>query len=356
MIREAIAGRHVLIVGGGIAGLAAALELRSRDTECRITIAESTSRLGGKIAGETVDGCVIDGGADVCIGAKLRATELFRALELADQVVLVNQRQLPTFESRGGVLAKMPTTFTGELLTFRGGMQELVALSTAGLFDVQTLLNTQIVALAHRHGRWLGTDATGATLVADAVIIATPARAASALLRSISVEHAVALDALAYPPTTTVSIGWSEADVPTRLEGTGYLVAERDGAVTACTWTSSKNPSHAATGVVLLRGYLRGMPADPVSAVRDEVAGTLGIVANPLFTRVYQWPEGIPVYTREHENVVRTITDELRDVPGVFLAGSAFNGVGIPDCIHSGERAALSAERYLAQSKTGEAA
>lgn len=347
---------HVLIIGGGIAGIAAALKLLSHKPSCRVTIAESTPRLGGKIAGEIFDGCVIDGGADVCIGAKLRATDAFQALGLEQHVIRVNPRMLPTFEQRDGRLARLPTSFGGELLTFRGGMQELVAIAAASLAGVRILLNVEITALSHRHGRWLATDSASTVHVADAAIIAAPAHAASTLLRSIPVENSEALNALAYPATTTVSAAWRESDVPGPLEGTGYLVADGEKALTACTWTSSKNPSHAAPGVVLLRGYLRGTGFDAVSLLREEVASTLGITAPPLFTRVYEWSAGIPAYTSGHEATVRAITERLTDVPGVFVAGSSFHGVGIPDCIHSGERAALTAVRYLEQRQTGEAA
>lgn len=347
---------HVLIIGGGIAGIAAALKLLSHKPSCRVTIAESTSRLGGKIAGEIVDGCVIDGGADVCIGAKLRATDAFQALGLEQRVIRVNPRMLPTLERRDGRLARLPTSFGGELLTFREGMQELVAIATASLASARILLNVEVTALSHRHGRWLATDSTNTIHVADAAIIAVPAHAASTLLRSIPVENSLTLDDLAYPSTTTVSAAWRESDVPASLEGTGYLVADGETALTACTWTSSKNPSQAAPGVVLLRGYLRGTGLDSVSLLREEVASTLGITAPPLFTRVYEWSAGIPAYTSAHEATVRAITERLADVPGVFVAGSSFHGVGIPDCIHSGERAALTAARYLEQRQTGEAA
>jgi protoporphyrinogen oxidase len=347
---------HVVIIGGGIAGIAAALKLRSQKPSCRITIAESTLRLGGKIAGEIVDGCVIDGAADVCVGAKLRAADAFQSLGLEERVIRVNPRGLPTFEQRNGLLNKSPTSFKGELLTFRAGMQELVTIATAALADVHVLLSTAITSLSRRHGRWLATDAVGTVHVADAVVIATPAHAASALLHSIPLEHSEALDTLVYPATTTVSIGWRESDVPNALDGTGYLITNGATAVTACTWTSSKNPSHAAPGVILLRGYLRGTGEDAVSLMRNEAASTLGITAQPLFTRVYEWAAGIPVYAPEHEATVREITKRLSDIPGVFIAGSSFHGVGIPDCIHSGERAALNAARYLAQRQTGEAA
>ncbi len=155
-------GDRVLIIGGGIAGIAAALRLRACKPSCRITIAEATARLGGKIAGEVVDGCVVDGGADVCIGAKLRASDAFQSLGLEERVIRVNPRGLPTFEQRDGALNRAPTSFDGELLTFRSGMYELVTVAAGALGDTEVLFGTGINALSHRHGRWLATDAAGA--------------------------------------------------------------------------------------------------------------------------------------------------------------------------------------------------
>jgi protoporphyrinogen oxidase len=350
------ATQRILIIGGGIAGIAAALRARSLDPTCRVTIADATGRLGGKIAGEIADGCVVDGGADVCIGDKLRATHMFDSLGLADQVLRVNPRNLPTYERRGHDLQQSPVRFDGEVLTFATGMQELVTRAVKAMSEVQFHANSEVVELTYRDGCWLAQDRDGATQRADAVVIAVPAIAAAALLHQVAADAADVLASLAYPGTTTVSLAWQNNAVQRALDGTGYLVSDDSGPVSACTWTSSKNPSHAPPGVTLVRCYLRGAHTNATHTALEEVAQVLGITAEPAMTRVYEWSAGIPVYTAAHSTAVRDLESALANWPGLFVAGSTFHGVGIPDCIQSGERAAAVATRYLADARKGEAA
>ena len=151
-------------------------------------------------------------------------------------------------------------------------------------------------------------------------------------------------------------MAWRRADVPHSLNATGYLVADTAAPVSACTFTSAKNPSHATDDIVLIRCYIRRDVDDPVTLMRHEVGSVLGISAPPLFCRVYRWSSGIPLYTETHAAAVRALDTHLRSTPGLFIAGSAFHGVGIPDCIHSGERAAESVVSYLLERPTEAAA
>ena len=348
---------EVLVIGAGIAGIAAALRIHALNDSCTVTLADSAPRIGGKISGDVVDGCVVDGGADVCIGDKLRATGLFDALSLGARVIRVNPDNLPTYELRDGALGPSPTTFEGELLTFRGGVREVVDVARAALSGVTILTNVVAESVQPADdARWITRFADGTSLTSTVIIVAVPARAAATLLSPFAPVEAAKLAAIAYPATTTVTMAWNAADVQYPLAGTGYLITDTSSAVSACTWTSSKNPTHAPHGTVLLRGYVRGCGVDAVALVRAEIASTLGITAAPLFTRVYEWPAGIPVYPADHETNVRAIGDAIAATPGIFVAGSTFHGVGIPDCIRSGERAAESAVTYLLARRRKEAA
>ncbi|HEY5087225.1 MAG TPA: FAD-dependent oxidoreductase [Gemmatimonadaceae bacterium] len=347
---------RVLIIGGGITGLAAALRVRALDASCSITLVDAAPRLGGKIAGEIVDGCVVDGGADVCIGDKLRATRMFTALDLETRIIRVNPDELPTYERRDGRLQRLPTSFNGELLTFGRGMQEIVDAAWSALEGVTVVTAASVDSLARTDDVWRAESAQAASHSADAVIVATPAHSAAELLFPFAPQEAAGLRALEYPATTTVTIAWRATDVPHPLDGTGYLVADASSRVSACTWTSSKNPSHSPSEIVLLRGYIRGIAEDPVALMREEVSAVLGITEAPLFSRSYEWAAGIPVYPAAHEANVRALGESLAGTPGLFIAGSAFHGIGIPDCIHSGERAAAGAAAYAAARQTEEAA
>lgn len=350
----------VLVIGGGIAGLAAALRVRSLAPDAAVTLLEMSSKLGGKIAGDLVDGCVADGGADVCIGERFRSTHLFEQLELGARTIRVNPNALPTYQFRDRALHRLPASFDGELLTFPGGMHSLVAHVCSALSGVALRTHTSATALARDGSLWRVMTEDGTTLTATTVIIAAPAAAAARLLQGIAPNEASQLAQLKYPSTTTVTMVWRSRDVARTLDGTGYLVADPDSAVTACTWVSAKNPAHARADVAVLRCYIRGAGGDPVALMRSEVASSLGIIAEPLFARSFRWDAGIPVYDDSHAELVRQIADALRRSAGVYVAGSAFHGVGIPDCILSGERAASDAVKHAAKrsddSKTGEAA
>lgn len=347
---------RVVIIGGGISGLAAALRLRTLVPDSTINVIEARANLGGKIVGDVVDGCVIDGGADVCIGDKLRATHLFKSLNLASHTIRANPNGLPTYELRDGYLQRLPTVFNGELLTFPGGVRELVDRAGDAINDIEVSRNTSAEAVESEDGKWRVRLADASSITADAVIVATPASAAAGLIPEIAPELASTLRALEYPVTTTVTMAWRRADVPHSLNATGYLVADTNAPVSACTFTSAKNPSHAPSDIALLRCYIRRDLDDPVALMRHEMDSVLGIATLPLFVRVYRWSSGIPLYTAAHAATVRALDTQILSTPGLFIAGSAFHGVGIPDCIHSGERAAECVVSYLVARPTEAAA
>ncbi len=347
---------RIVVIGGGIAGLASALRLRALAPGAGITVVEANENLGGKIVGDIVDGCVIDGGADVCVGDKLRTTHLFASLDLASHTIRANPNGLATYELRDGYLHRLPATFTGELLTFPRGVRELVDLACGALGDVEVLRSTRAEALARDGQNWKVRLADARSLMADAVVLATPASAAATLIPGIATELASTLRALEYPLTTTVTMAWRRGEVPHSLNATGYLVADTATSVSACTFTSAKNPSHAPGNIALIRCYVRGDVDDPAALMRNEVDAVLGISAPPLFARVYRWKSGIPLYTPTHAAAVRALDSHLHSTPGMFVAGSAFHGVGIPDCILSGERAAESVVSYLLARSTEAAA
>ncbi len=149
----------------------------------------------------------------------------------------------------------------------------------------------------------------------------------------------------------------AQDDVSHPLDGYGYVVPRVEGSdVLACTWTSSKWEGRAPEGAVLVRVYAgrfggRDVTEDSdeelVALARDEVR-FLGIEAEPRLARVHRWPLGMPQYVLGHPERLERIDAALGDHPGLALAGAAYRGVGIPDCIHSGEEAARSLALSLA--------
>ncbi len=154
-----------------------------------------------------------------------------------------------------------------------------------------------------------------------------------------------------------MTLGYREDDVAHALDGYGYVVPRIEATdVLACTWSSRKWEGRAPEGTVLLRVYLgrfggRDVTDEPDDALldlaRDEVA-LLGIAAEPILTRIHRWPLGMPQYVLGHPERLERIERRLEELPGLALAGAAYRGVGIPDCIRSGEQAAESVVHAVA--------
>lgn len=197
---------------------------------------------------------------------------------------------------------------------------------------------------------------SGDTLEADSLIIAAPAFVAGQLLADVSPTLANELLAIEYASTATVSLVYHEADLPRPLDGYGYVIPRREGRTAlACTWTSTKFPHRAPEGYALLRvfvgraGQEAELPWDEgglLDIAREELRRTLDITAEPLLTRVFRWEKAMPQYNLGHPQRLARIQAALDTLPGLALAGNGYQGIGIPDCIHSGD---LAVERIFQQ-------
>jgi len=140
--------------------------------------------------------------------------------------------------------------------------------------------------------------------------------------------------------------------LPRDLDGYGYVIPRRAGRkALACTWTSTKFPHRAPEGYALLRVFVgragQDIPwneNDLLTLAREELNQTLGVTANPLVQRVFLWDKAMPQYNLGHPEILKRIDAALEKYPGLALAGNGYRGIGIPDCIHSGE---LAVEKIL---------
>jgi oxygen-dependent protoporphyrinogen oxidase len=198
---------------------------------------------------------------------------------------------------------------------------------------------------------------SGESLQADAVILATPAFVTADLVADLDPEMASALCAIPYTSTATVSVAYPLKDIPRPLDGYGYIIPRAEGRdILACTWTSTKFPHRAPEGFGLIRafigragqeGALDGTDEDLLRLVRDELRAVLGITAPPMLYRVFRWPRAMPQYTLGHLDRLAVIDRRLAALPGLFVAGNSYRGIGIPDCIASGEAAATQAITFV---------
>ena len=456
------------VVGGGIAGLAAAhraVELaRERGVDLELTLLEARDRLGGTIETERVDGFLVEAGPDSFISEKPWALALCRRLGVEDRLVRTDDRYRRTFVWHRGRLHPLPDGFQllaptqmapfltsslfswpGKLrmaldlvlprgmsggdetlgafvrrrlgrealervaqplvagiytadpdelslgatmprflelerrersvilalwrasrrapmagtsgarwslfVTFAGGMSELTDALARRLPAGTVRLKQRASALDRHHGRWRIALADGETLETDRVVVATESHVAARLLRYVDPQLAALLGEITYASAATVSLGYRRADVPHALDGFGFVVPHTEGrALLAGTFSSVKYPGRAPEGFVLLRAFLGGALGGDVlredddeeiaARARGELADALGVVAEPVLTRVHRHPASMPQYRLGHLDRIETIEHALAGLPGLALAGSAYRGVGIADCVRSGETAA----------------
>jgi oxygen-dependent protoporphyrinogen oxidase len=234
-------------------------------------------------------------------------------------------------------------------VTFRDGMEELIQTLARHLPAGAVQLKQPVEGLERRGGGWR-LAVPGGALEADHLIVAAESHAAARMLRYVDPTLVTLLRDIPYASAATVSLGYRRDDVPHPLDGFGFVVPRTEGkALLAATFSSVKYPGRAPAGHVLLRAFVGGaldaaiLEADDatlVARVRDELRQALGITAAPLLVRLARWPASMPQYHVGHLAAVETIERRVAALPGLALAGGAYRGVGIADCVRSGEAAA----------------
>jgi len=193
--------------------------------------------------------------------------------------------------------------------------------------------------------------AGGETLTAPAVILATPAWAAGGLLRDLDPVLAGLLEGVDYSSSATLAIGYRRADCGPIPRGFGILVPARERKLlVACTFIGAKFPYRVPDEIVVIRCFLGGAGQEAVLELDDqemlrrvqaELKALLGWSATPLFTRVARWHRAMAQYTVGHAARLTAIRGRLANLPGLYLAGNAYEGIGVPDCIRTGRAAAV---------------
>ena len=451
---------HVVIVGGGISGLAAAHRLTELNQQ--VTLLEASDHLGGTIQTTHRDGFLLERGPDSFISEKPHALALAKRLGLESRLIQTNETYRRSFIVRHGRLRAVPEGFqllapsrlwpfitsdifsisgkarmaadlllprqtsngssdeslasfvrrrlgtealdrmaqpmvggiytadpetlslratlprfldmerehrslilamlrqgraqkTGTsgaryslFLSFDQGMQVLV--DALAQLNVDIRLNTRVEALRRDGSGWTITTATGERLNAGAVCLALPAHTAAAMLGEINRDLAARLNAIKYASTATINFAYRRRAIAHPLNGFGFVVPfiERRSLI-ACTFSNVKFAGRAPDDHVLLRAFAGGalqpdifalQEGDLVARVEKDLRELLGISEAPLFVEAAKWERSMPQYEVGHLDRVTEIEKLVRGIPGLTLAGNAYRGAGIPDCIRSGEEAA----------------
>ncbi len=187
---------------------------------------------------------------------------------------------------------------------------------------------------------------SGADFATDAVLVACPAWAAAPVMRPLNEELGGLLEAIPYNDALTLALGYSRADCVALPPGFGFLVPKRERErLLACTFVHNKFDGRAPADKAVLRCFFGAGAMDlddagVVAAARGELRRILGLTATPLFANVSRWPRAMPQYNVGHEDRVQRIESIVDAIPGLALAGNAYHGIGIPDCIRGAKEAA----------------
>ena len=454
--------RRVVVIGGGISGLAAAHRLVELNPALDLTLIEASGRLGGTLLTEEREGFLLERGPDSFSSEKPEAVALAKRLRLESRLIETNPDHRRSFIVRNGRLRPVPEGFqllapsriwpflttdifslagkarmaadlflprrpTNGLsdeslssfvrrrlgrealermaqpmvggiytadpetlslratlprfldmeqehrslilamlrkaraqsgtsgaryslfLSFDEGTQVLVNALTQAIADCKVQLNTKVVAIERHTGFLINTDKED-TIEADAICLAVPAYVAAQLLSPIDQTLAFQLNQIKYASTATINLAYRREAVGHPLDGFGFVVPFIEKrSIIACTFSSVKFPGRAPEGHALLRAFVGGALQPDIFAleapemlrrVEEDLRGLLRIDEKPLFTEVSKWEKSMPQYEVGHLERIAAIENQLAQLPNLSLAGNAYRGAGIPDCIRSGETAA----------------
>ena len=187
----------------------------------------------------------------------------------------------------------------------------------------------------------------------DAVILALPTQVAARLAQPFATDLATELAAFRYSSSVTVTLGYDEKVRRLLPPGFGFLVPRSEGVrMLACTFVHNKFPHRAPENRALIRCFLGGArdeqilscsEKDIIELVRRELKQVVGVESQPLFTRVYKWRSAMAQYAVGHLDRLDRIDRACAQIPGLFLAGNGYRGIGVPDCVRSGKEAAAKA-------------
>jgi oxygen-dependent protoporphyrinogen oxidase len=276
------------------------------------------------------------------------ATVLPRFVELANRYgsltrgVLAERAKAARTQHRGRQAAPLFRTLKGGL----GQMVDAVAASIAGRVDV---LHGRAEAV-ERTASGFRVKIGGDWMEARRLVLACEAHSGASLAAGVDGRLAELLGAVPYSSSMTVAVGFDSSDFARPPAGFGFLVPKKERRnLAACTWIGTKFPYRVPEGKIVARCFLGGMDGAGVLAESDdriaamvmaEMREIAGVTARPRFIRIFRWPRAMAQYTVGHPRRQAEVERRVAAIPGLCLAGNAYDGIGVPDCIRLGRRAA----------------
>ena len=245
---------------------------------------------------------------------------------------------------------KMPANPSLPVFTsLKDGMQQMTDALIAKIPASSLRVNTRIESVQFRDRQWTVRSEAGDKNF-DGVVLAVPAHAAASMLKECSQQLAIALGEIPYSSSITVAMGFRRNDLKAIPPGFGLLIPRSENKrVMAVTFVHQKFPFRTPENLGLIRCFLGCSQDEQIfqldesgiqKIVRDELRQILGLHAEPQFTRVFKWPKTMAQYTVGHKRRIERIQQLTSQLPKFALAGNAYSGIGVPDCIRSGQNAA----------------
>lgn len=248
----------------------------------------------------------------------------------------------------------------GQFLTVTTGLQSLIDAIEDKLEPNSVYKGIRVNHVEKQEEKYELILSNGEMLVADSIVVTTPHHATQAMFSQYSFFEPF----IEMPSTSvaTVAMAFSESAIKKDIDGTGFVVSRNnDYIITACTWTHKKWPHTTPSGKVLLRCYV-GKAGDEaiveqsddeiIKVVLDDLNKTMDITEQPEFTIISRWKDAMPQYTVGHKDRIELVKKNVQEqLPGVFLAGSSYEGLGLPDCIDQGEAAVEHVLQFLKENK-----
>ncbi len=252
----------------------------------------------------------------------------------------------------GGAKKKGPPRREGfsTFMTLKSGLSGLIEALAKSLPEGCVRLDCPATAVRRHEGRWEIVTPKG-TIEADAVIAAAPAPAFADSVEGLDPELAARLREIPFASTATVTLIYDEKSFAARPRGFGFLTTRGEGTtLTAATYSSTKFPARAPKGRIVVRAFVGGAGREESaeaalmrieSRVREDLDRVLGLRgASPVAAKTTRWIKANPQYNVGHARRLERLGSCLKGHPGLVLAGCSYGGVGLPDCVRSGRRAA----------------
>ena len=218
--------------------------------------------------------------------------------------------------------------------SLRNGMGTLID----ALRDKVTVIRARAESI--QPGNNWGVFAAGEWHEFDQLVLCCGANASAPLIAPVDPRTSELLAAIPYTGSAIWTFGYRREDIPNPLDAFGFLIPKRERTtIMACTWVATKWLGRVPEGKAVLRCFATD-PDVTEEAMRTDLRRLMGVVAEPLFALCNRWPDTMPQYTVGHSARIAEIEVRMTAIPGLHLAGNAYHGIGIPDCVRSAKEVA----------------